>query len=73
MLIIVPSIENPVANKPPTKIPTKSELYTSFVISARMIATNGGTNDQIVAYIILFPFFYLIKKERLREKLVLGF
>ena len=34
----------------PTKIPIKSELYTSFVINANAIATTGGKSAQAVAY-----------------------
>ena len=41
---------NPDANIAPTAIPTKSELYTSFVINASAIAMNDGTSDQNVAY-----------------------
>ena len=47
----VPSNWKSVENKAPTKIPTNRELYTSFVINARAIATTGGIRDQNVAYI----------------------
>lgn len=36
---------------PPIAIPTNKELYTSFVISARPIATIGGTSAQNDEYI----------------------
>ena len=33
---------------PPVIMPTNSDEYTSFVISARPIATMGGSSDHIV-------------------------
>ena len=41
---------NPPYNKPPIIIPIKSELYTSFVISASIMAAKGGIRAQKVAY-----------------------
>ena len=49
--LTVPSKWKLEANRPPTTIPIKRELYTSFVINARPIATIGGTSAQKVAYI----------------------
>ena len=39
---------NPVYRSAPVATPINSELYTSFVTSARIIASNGGTRDHHV-------------------------
>ena len=42
-------------------MPTNNELYTSLVIKASIIATNGGINAQKVAYITgAYSIFFLL-------------
>ena len=59
MWLGVPIKKKKKKNSPPITIPINREEYTSFVISARAMATTGGTSDQNVPIIFIIEFSLL--------------
>ena len=52
VLIIVSRFPLEYSNAP-ARIPARSDVYTSFVKSARPIAITGGSSEKMVAYAML--------------------